>query len=92
MSRIKTENLDIDISIPLSAINTLSLQAIGLYVTLHIFGKDVELEDVEDTLNSIHGSRNVGVCLAELNEMGFIDITTEDKENGDSEGLDREGV
>jgi hypothetical protein len=80
MSEIKTENLDIDISIPLDAINTLSLQAIGLYVTLHIFGKDVELEDVEDTLNSIHGSRNVGLSLAELDEMGYVNITTEDDE------------
>lgn len=80
MSEIKTENLDIDISIPLDAINNLSLQALGMYVTLHIFGKDVELEDVEDTLNSIHGSRNVGLSLAELDEMGYVNITTEDDE------------
>jgi hypothetical protein len=90
MSEIKTESLDIDISIPLDAINTLSLHALGMYVTLHIFGKDVELEDVEDTLNSIHGSRNVSVCLAELAEEGFINITTE--EDGDSEELDGEGL
>jgi hypothetical protein len=87
MSKIKTENLDIDISIPLDAINTLSLQALGLYVTLHIFGKDVEMEDVEDTLNSIHGSRNVGVCLAELAETGLVNIITEDE--GDDEDVDR---
>jgi hypothetical protein len=90
MSEIKTENLDIDVSIPLSALNTLSLQALGMYVTLHIFGKDVEMEDVEDTLNSIHGSRNVAVCLSELAEAGLVNIMTEDE--GDDEELDREGV
>lgn len=76
---------DISVDVPIEAINSLSLQSLGMYVTLHIFGGDIEMEDVEASLNSLHGRSNVTNCLSELAAYGLVNIIQDDDEEGDTE-------
>jgi hypothetical protein len=80
MSEIKTENTELTVSIPLDALNNLTLSSLGMYVILTVMIPDgeIELEDLTRVLNETHGSMNVSMCFGELEGKGFLTIREED--------------
>ena len=81
MPEIKTESMELMVGIPINALNTLTLQALGMYVLLHAYGELEDEEDMYAMLDNLHGKSSVNACVNELISQNLIKIEEDGEGN-----------